>query len=138
MTQLENKLVTQRNYVSQFLEQLMVDYQNAKSEWRDIAEHYPGSEAEFAPLEEIELLTVSIRGYANQIKATGSIKNRQQAIAQLQHLRMLDHPTVAQFSVETEMLYPLIHSYIQKLDYLRLLVLEYLQMQQSIQPISIH
>jgi cysteine sulfinate desulfinase/cysteine desulfurase-like protein len=50
-----------------------------------IAHQYSASEAEFTVLEEIELLTTDIRGYASQIKARGYIENPQQAIEELQH-----------------------------------------------------
>jgi hypothetical protein len=137
MVQVQEKLAVQRDYIVQLWGQLTVDYQNTKAERRDIAEGYPSSEEEFTFSEELELLTVSIRGYASQIRETGTVKNGELAIAHLQQLRALDHPVIAQFYEEEQSRYPQIQSYLWRLDYLRLLVLEYLQMQQSVQPLPI-
>jgi hypothetical protein len=136
MGQVQGKLSVQRDYIVQLLEQLTVDYQNTKAERRDIAECYPSSEEEFTFSEELELLTVSIRGYASQIRETETVKNCELAIAHLQQLRALDHPVIARLYEEERSRYLQIQSYLWRLDYLRLLVLEYLQMQQSIQPLS--
>lgn len=135
MTQLQDKVTVQRNYVTQLLEQLTIDYQNTRSERRNIAEQQPVSPEEFTLLEELEWLTVSIRGYASQIKAMGRVENCEQAIAQLHQLNMFNHPVIAQLYLQARSSYPLMQSYIRMLDYLRLLVLEYLQMHQNVQPI---
>jgi hypothetical protein len=118
----------QRDYIVQLLGQLTVDYQNTKAERRDIAECYPSSEEEFTLSKELELLTVSIRRYASQIRETKTVKNCELAIAHLQQLRVLDRPVIAQFYKEEQLRYPQIQSYLWRLDYLRLLVVEYLQM----------
>jgi hypothetical protein len=136
MVQVQDKLAVQRDYIVQLLGQLTVDYQNTKVERQNIAEGYLSSEEEFTFSEELELLTVSIRGYASQIRETETVKNCELAIAHLQQLRVLDRPVIAQFYEEERSRYPQIQSYLWRLDYLRLLVLEYLQMQQSVQPLS--
>jgi hypothetical protein len=75
--------------------------------------------------------------YASQIKNTETVKSCELAIAHLQQLRVLDRSVIAQFYEEERSRYPHIQSYLWRLDYLRLLVLEYLQMQQSIQSLSV-
>jgi hypothetical protein len=104
--QVQEKLAVQRDYIVQLLGQLTVDYQNAKAERRDIAEGYPSSEEEFTFSEELELLTVSIRGYASQIRQTETVKNCELAIAHLQQLRVLDDPVLAQFYEEEDRAIP--------------------------------
>jgi hypothetical protein len=49
------------------------------------------------------------------------------AIAHLQTLRLFSIPAIAQFYFETDQHYPKLKEYVRRLDYLRLLVLEYLQ-----------
>jgi hypothetical protein len=136
MTQTQNQLTSQRNYIAQLLEQLTVNYQNTKLDRKQIAQNFPHSESEFTPLEEIELLTVSIRGYANQIAASGSLRNDRQAISELQKLSVFNNHLIVQPYSEARSHYPQMQSYICMLDYLRLLVLEYLQNQQTLQMIS--
>ena len=136
MTQTQNQLVSQQSYIAQLLEQLTVNYQNTKLERKQIAQNFPNSEAEFTPLEEIELLTVSIRGYASQIATSGSLRNDRQAIAELQKLSVYNNHLIVQLYSEVRSHYPQMQTYIYMLDYLRLLVLEYLQNQPNFQLIS--
>ncbi len=121
-----------KNYVNNIIklvEQLTIDYQNTKSERQVIAHQFPVSETEFTLLEEIELLTTDIRGYASQIKARGYIENPQQAIAQLKQKRVFDVPSISQLYLHNSHEYENIKLYLRMLDYLRLLILEYLTFQ---------
>jgi hypothetical protein len=115
--------------IIQLLEQLTIDYQNSKSERQAIAHQFSASETEFTVLEEIELLTTDIRGYASQIKARGYIENSQQAIEALQHKRVFNIPQIAQLYFNNSHQYEEIKFYLRMLDYLRLLILEYLTFQ---------
>jgi hypothetical protein len=124
----ENSELT-KNYIIQMLEQLTIDYQNTKSERQAIAYQFPVSETEFTLLEEIELLTTDIRGYGSQIKARGYIENPQQAIEQLKQKRVFDIPGISQLYLHNSHEYENIKSYLRILDYLRLLILEYLTFQ---------
>jgi hypothetical protein len=133
MIQAQNKLDIQKEYVALLLEQLTIAERNSSQERKAIAKQYPGSEEEFALLEELELLTVNIRGYASIIKLTGGVENVRDAIQQLPQLSVFNVPIVARFYVEQPSPYPQTKMYLQLLDYLRLLVLEYLQVQGSVQ-----
>ena len=117
-----------KNYIIQLLDQLTVDYQNTKSERKAITTEFSPSEGEFTVLEEIELLTTDIRGYANQIKARGYLENVQETIKTLQKMRVFDIQTIAQLYFNTPRRYENIKSYLRMLDYLRLLILEYLNL----------
>lgn len=115
-----------KNYIIALLEQLTVEYQNTKEERQEIAKLLPIYEKEFTVLEELELLTVNIRGYASQIKAQGRIKNKQEAIEQLKAMRLFDVGAIAKFYLTTNEEYKKTKTYIRMLDYLRLLIWEYL------------
>lgn len=117
-----------RNYITQLLSQLTVDHQNTKQERKEVAAKFLANEEEFSITEEIELLTSDLRGYASQIQGRGWIDLEQQAINQLLTMGVFDIPVLAQFYWETHDKYPLLKSYLQKLDYLRLLILEYLDL----------
>lgn len=115
------------NYISHLLDQLTVGYQSTKAERKLIAELSPVSEEEFTVLEEIELLTVDIRGYASQIEVQGCVKNEQEAIERLENMRIFDISAIAQFYFATNGDFPQMKAYIRMLDYLRLLTIEYLR-----------
>jgi hypothetical protein len=117
-----------RNYISHLLKELTVNYQNSKRERKEIASLPPNSDEEFTVLEEIELLTVDIRGYASQIQARGWIENEPEAIERLQGMRVFNVPAIARIYFPVDGDYSQIKAYIRMLDYLRLLTLEYLQM----------
>jgi hypothetical protein len=136
MMQMQNRLETQRNYTIHLVNQLTAEYPALKPELQQIAEQFPGGDDEFAVAEELELLIVSICGYAQQIQEIGSVQSWDRAITHLQQLPVLANSTIAQFVAEAQGQYPKVQIYLQMLDYLRLLTLEYLQMQPTIQPIS--
>jgi soluble cytochrome b562 len=136
MAQVQDKLKAQREYTIRLLNQLTVEYQTLKLEIKQISGQYPGSDEEYGFWEEFELLIVSICGYAKQVQETGNVKHLDSAIAHLQQLQVFANSTISQFYAGTKGQYPKVQTYLQMLDYLRLLTLEYLQMQQTIQPIS--
>lgn len=113
--------------INNLLQQLNVDYQNTKEERKAIAAEFPANEQEFTVLEEIELLTVLIRGYGSQIQARGMIDLEQEAVERLAKMRVFELPTIALLYFDTTSKYPLMKAYLLRLDYLRLLILEYLQ-----------
>lgn len=117
-----------KNYIAHLLSGLTVDYQNTKPERKEIATLFRANEEEFSIDEEIELLTSDLRGYACQIQGSGRIEKEQLAIAQLLTMGVFDIPVLANFYWKTEGEYPLLKGYLQKLDYLRLLILEYLSL----------
>jgi hypothetical protein len=114
-----------RNIVD-LLSQLNLVYKNSKAERQEIVVEFPGDEDDFLLLEEIELLTVNIRGYASQIQLTGKIENKMQALENLQAMRVFNIPVIASFYFGTDGKYPQMKDYIRMLDYLRLLILEYI------------
>ncbi len=122
-----NQLGSQQNQINHFLHQLTQLYQDAKSERLQAALTYPGSEDGFSIVEELELLTVDISGYARQIQATGQVKNVENAIVDLRRFNVFENSIVIQFYQVAGSNYPKLQSYIQLLDYLRLLSLEYIQ-----------
>ena len=115
--------------IIQLLAQLTNTYQNTRGERQEISIQFPPEDEEFSILEELELLTVNLRGYASQIQSTGQIVNQAEAIKQLQAMRVLNIPQIATFYFGSNGNFEQIKSYIRMLDYLRLLLLEYLQSQ---------
>lgn len=114
------------NYIAQLLDKLTNDYYNTKQERKEIASQSSITDEEFSFLEEIELLTVNIRGYASQIQATAKIENGQEAIGQLQAMNVFDIPVIAQFYFNNNDNYKQMKVYIRTLDYLRLVIIEFL------------
>jgi hypothetical protein len=121
-----NQIGSQQDQVAHFLDRLTKLYQEAKSE-RIQAAADPAPEAGFSILEELEMLTVSISGYATQIQATGKVKNTEKTIEDLRQFNVFENSVVSQFYQQAGNDYPKLQAYIELLDYLRLLALEYLQ-----------
>lgn len=114
-----------QHHIIQQLQQLTIAYQQAKLELQNLP--LEASSEEFTLSEEIELLTTEIRGYASQIKFTGTIENPKQATEILHRRRLLEIPIITQFYFQKEIESTHLKSYLQNLDYLRLLILEYLK-----------
>ena len=110
------------------LDELTIAYQNTKIERGKVILQYKIPPEQFSILEEIELITVDLRGYASQIKATGYIRNKSEAVEKLQTMRILNVPSIAEFYFDTGQNHEQMKEYIRMLDYLRLLLLEYLHL----------
>jgi hypothetical protein len=121
------QLGSRQGQVTHFLQQLTALYQNTKLERIQVGTDYPGFDDGFSVLEELEMLTIGISGYATQIQSTGKVKNTVTAIEDLKKFNVFENAVVSQFYQDAGNNYPKIQAYIQLLDYLRLLSLEYLQ-----------
>lgn len=124
------------NCIVHVLGQLNVDYQNTQAERKQIATLFPASEKEFTVLEELDLLTRDIRGYASQIQSRGRVDNEREAIEKLQNMRIFEIPAIAQLYFANNGEYKQLKAYTRMLDYLRLLIIEYLRSRQTYQPES--
>ena len=85
----------------------------------------------------LELLIVDVSGYANQIRATGDVAQLDSAVSHLHQVQIFANGEIARFYEEAKQQYPKVQAYLQRLDYLRLLMAEYLQMQHTTQPIAV-
>jgi hypothetical protein len=113
--------------ISDLFAQMNTDYQQARAERREVTAAFPPSDEAFSVIEELELLTADLRGYASQLQVRDWIENPAAAIDRLQTLRLFSIPSIAQFYFENSQDYPKLKEYVRQLDYIRLLLLEYLQ-----------
>jgi hypothetical protein len=125
-----NEKEATKTHIMHLLDELKLAYQNTQRERKEIVANFRPSNEEFSLLEEIELLTVTLRGYANQIQAQGWIVNETKAIDQLREMRVFRIPVIVQFYFGSNGKYEQMKGYLRMLDYLRLLMLEYLQYEQ--------
>ena len=123
----QQDLEQMKRCISDLFAQMTTDYQQTKSERREVAAAFPPSNETFSVIEELELLTSDLRGYASQLQVRDSIENPAAAIDRLQRLRIFCIPSIAQFYFEHSRDYPKLKEYVRQIDYIRLLLLEYLQ-----------
>ncbi|MEO0768828.1 MAG: hypothetical protein AAFY72_05250 [Cyanobacteria bacterium J06649_4] len=121
------RLELQRKHIAQVLAQLTTDYQQAKAERQALATQLPEEASGFSLLEELELLTVSIRGFGSQFITSNGVSNQREAVGQLRQMRVFNVPSIAQFYFDMSIDSERLKLYVSLLDYLRLLILEYLQ-----------
>lgn len=130
----KTQLITQnyreqlQSHLQQILDQLTTLEQSTQTEREKINRNFPGTEDHFSVLEELELLTVNLRGYGHQIQAHGTLNNPQHIQDSLLKLQIFNIPTIAQLYGSTSEDYPGTKAYIQLLNYLRLLILEHIQL----------
>jgi hypothetical protein len=113
--------------IKDLLVQMTTDYQQTQSERREVAVAFPATDENFSIIEELELITTDLRGYASQLQFRDWIEDSATAIDRLQSLRLFSIPHIAQFYFENSQDYPKLKEYMRQLDYIRLLLLEYLQ-----------
>lgn len=115
---------TTRKIIS-LLDQLTHDYhQIQQSEAKSLIEAFSLNEQEFSIMEEIDLITTDLRGYASQIKITNQIQKPDQALKYLRQTFILSNPLIADLYFSQKEKFPLTHQYLQKLDYLKFLLID--------------
>lgn len=136
MVEYQEQLKVQEAYVKQLLMQVTADYKGLKSELKQVAEQYPGSDDEFSFVEELDLWISNISGYAEQVQSTGSIRQLDAVVIHLKQLQLSRYLVFMRFYADNKEQYPRVKSYLQSMDYLRLLTLEHSQILRTVQPIS--
>lgn len=120
-----NPLEQTTRKIINLLEQLTHDYrQIQQDEAKLLIESFPLNEQEFSIIEEIDLITSDLRGYASQIKITNQIQKPEQALKYLRQILMLNNPLIADLYFSQREKFPLTHQYLQKLDYLKFLLID--------------
>ena len=117
-----------RNQIGKLLDQLIICEHNTKEERKRLLPEWEEAE-DFTVLDEMEMLTADIRGYASQVKISGRIQYEDEAVKKLENLQVFERKSVANWYFNTEEGdYLQIKLYLSLLDYLRLLVLKYLNL----------
>ncbi len=126
-----NPLEQSTQKIADLLTQLTRDYQQIlQQDISLLVENFPTNNHEFSILEEIDLLTTDLRGYASQINVNQQIKNPDQTLTTLRNFRILANPSLAKLYFSKNQQFPLIYQYLQKLDYLKLLLIDWLMLQE--------
>ncbi|MFN9866104.1 MAG: hypothetical protein ACK568_03240 [Pseudanabaena sp.] len=112
-------------YIEKILNQLLKDYQNTKLERERIA--IWEETQEFSILGTIEVLTDDIRGYSFQIINNNSSAKAQEILNELNNLKIFEIPEFIEWYFTPEFDYPQMKHYAETLNYLRLLIIEYLR-----------
>ena len=118
-------ITTALAYIEKILNQLLKDYQNTKLERERIA--IWEETQEFSILGTIEVLTDDIRGYSFQIINNNSSAKAQEILNELNKLKIFEIPAFLEWYFTPEFDYPQMKHYAETLNYLRLLIIEYLR-----------
>jgi hypothetical protein len=111
-----------KTHIQTILNQLLSDFRASKAERQQLALWEESQE--FTILGIIEMFTIDIRGYAAQIVVNNFVNEPQNCIDCLEALQIFEIPYVADWYSTIDQ-YPQIKQYISHLDYLRLLIIEY-------------
>jgi hypothetical protein len=129
-TILVNSLEQSTQKIIDLLNQLTQDYQQLLQQDKTLLlETFSPNNQTLSILEEIDLLTTDLRGYASQISINQQIQNPDQALTRLRSMRLLENPSLAELYFTKNKQFPLFYQYLQKLDYLKLLLSDWLILQ---------
>ncbi|HAG80224.1 MAG TPA: hypothetical protein DCL61_03410 [Cyanobacteria bacterium UBA12227] len=115
---------TAKDYIGRIAKQLLTDYQQTKEERHNLALWEESQE--FTILGVIEIFTTDIRGYASQVITSDNLLNHQEIGKNLDKLKIFNIPYFREWYFAPESNYPQIKRYVETLNYLRLLIIEYL------------
>lgn len=113
-----------KDYIIGVLNQLLIDYKNTREERRKLMDWEDSKD--FSILGEIEIFTTDIRGYASQLTANAGLENPPEVVAKLKQIQILYSSNFREWYFSSENEYPQLKHYIEKLNYLRLLLIEYI------------
>ncbi|AFY33553.1 hypothetical protein [Calothrix sp. PCC 7507] len=117
-----------KNYIGKVLQQLLINYKNTREERRQISIWEESKD--FSILGEIEIFTTDVEGYASQVIANDDLENYQDIIQKLTKMNIFDISYFADWYFSEESYFPHVKLYIEKLNYLRLLIIEYISLHQ--------
>ncbi len=125
-----NPLEQSTQKIVDLLHQLTQDYRQLLQQDKTLLlETFPPNNQTLSILEEIDLLTTDLRGYANQITINQQIQNSDQALTTLRSMRLFENRSLAELYFTKNKQFPLFYQYLQKLDYLKLLLIDWLILQ---------
>ncbi len=116
---------TAKEHIERVFQQLVPDYQQTQPERHQLA--FWEDSQEFTILGVIEMFTTDIRGYASQILSNNNLANANEIVANLDQLKIFDIPYFSEWYFSHISDYPQLKCYIQTLNYLRLLIIEYIK-----------
>jgi hypothetical protein len=119
---------TAKNYISKVLKHLLSDYKNTREERRIIGLWEESKD--FSILGEIEIFTTDIEGCASQVIANDDLENSQDIIKKLTKINIFDISYFADWYFSEESQFPHLKLHVEKLNYLRLLIIEYISLYQ--------
>jgi hypothetical protein len=123
LEQSTQKMIDLFNQLTQHYQQLLQQDKTL------LFEIFPPNDQTLSILEEIDLLTTDLRGYASQITINQQIQNPDQALTRLRSMRLLENLSLAELYFTKNKQFPLFYQYLQKLDYLKLLLIDWLILQ---------
>lgn len=118
-----------RIYLSHFLHQINTDYDKNKTKLESLIKIGKDNLVKREIVEELEKLTGTMEMYAIKMYRNYPIEDIKLAIITLENMQIFNVPVIAEFFFFTNDNYQDIKDYIKMLDYLRLLILEYLRSQ---------
>ncbi|NEP13963.1 MAG: hypothetical protein F6K14_27925 [Symploca sp. SIO2C1] len=118
-------LITAETYIQQILNQLLIKYQNTQLEREKISLWEENQE--FSILGIVEIFTDDIRGYAFQVIRKNYSTHAQNILNELEKLKILEITEVTNWYFNPKFDYPKMKQYIEILNYLRLLIIEYIR-----------
>ncbi|MGK7885349.1 MAG: hypothetical protein AB4057_12090 [Crocosphaera sp.] len=114
-----------KNYIEQILNRLIIDYQKTKEERVKIAVWEENKEVSLLGI--MEMVTDTIRGYAFQVINNNSLENSAEIILELEKLKIFEIPELVDWYFSSDFNYTLSKKYLETLNYLRLLIIEYIR-----------
>ncbi|BAU11898.1 hypothetical protein LEP3755_24220 [Leptolyngbya sp. NIES-3755] len=118
-------------HISKLVEQLNLDYQAMRSQRHQLAQWE--EDQDFSILGEIELFATKIQGYASQVMTQNFQESIDEMAQQLKQLKLFEIEYFADWYFTQSAKYSQIKAYIEAQNYLRLLLLEYLNQHSSLQ-----
>lgn len=121
---ISNNPNTAKDYIIRVQNKLLIDYKNTREERRKLMNWEESKD--FSILGEIEIFTTDIRGYTSQLITNNFLENPQEVVEKLKQIQIFYNSEFGEWYFSSQNQYPQLKNYIEKLNYLRLLLIEYI------------
>lgn len=117
--------------MEKLLEVRTSQYRDAEDERQDLFENETEANDDFPIWAEIEVFASDMLGYASQIASKGYVSSPQETIERLRKFSLFNKPNFRSWYLSDENPYPKLKTLARTLDYIRLLVIEHINMDQA-------
>ena len=126
MSNNKNDYLVDKKRISQLADDLLIRYRDMQDERSQLHQWEWENDFDFTILGLIELCDSDVGGYASQIATKGSVINPKGALKVLSEICLFNDPDFVTWYFSAENSYAKVRMYANLLDYLRMLVMDYL------------
>jgi hypothetical protein len=133
-----SQFIVEKERITNMAEKVLAEYKGMRDERSQIDDWEWENDFYFTILGAMEIFSSYVGGYASQIATRGSVREPKNAVKLLETSRLFDQSYFVKWYFAPDNKYVKVKQYVDDLDYLRLLIIEYISHHQNGGPSITH